>query len=109
MPWGDFQESLAENSLVNESFTLEILNLKDHIDMKEEELQINIKLMKNFWRRQAIAEAQIVLLEERKTQLLKENEKYIETIKSLSKADNVDDLKETLKIQSILNEGNNGF
>ncbi|XP_023309006.2 dynein regulatory complex subunit 2 [Lucilia cuprina] len=101
--WGDFQEPLNDNEHDKEPFELEILNLKDHVDMTEAELENNIELMKNFWRRQALAEAQIVLLEEHKQQLLKENQSYIETIKRLSKADNVEDLKETLKVQSVLN------
>lgn len=95
--------------LVNETFKFEIINLKDHIDISEDELQTNMELMKNFWRRQAFAEAQIVILEEKKANLLKENEKYIATIKRLSKADNVDDLKETLNVQGLLDKETNRY
>ncbi|XP_065360792.1 centrosomal protein of 128 kDa [Calliphora vicina] len=104
--WGDFQEARIESEIDKEPFELEIINLKDHVDITEAELQTNIELMKHFWRRQALAEAQIVLLEEKKHKLLKENQSYIDTIKRLSKADNVDDLKETLKVQSALDKDN---
>lgn len=68
--------------------------------MNETDLQNTIQLMKNFWRRQALAEAQIVLLEETKVKLQKENQTYIETIKRLSKTDNVEELKTLLRVES---------
>lgn len=98
LPCGDFQEIQTDNSSDGEAFKLKVIDLKSHVDMSEDELQRNAKLMGNFWRRQALAEAQVVLLEEKKKQLLEENQNYIDKIKRLSKADNAEDLQETLSI-----------
>ena len=101
--WGDFVEPI-DNDAESETIELETINLKNHVDITEADLQKNMDLMKNFWRRQAIAEAQIVILEKTKTELLKENQNYIETIKHLSKVANVDDLKKALQVESVLEE-----
>jgi len=50
---------------VNENFKLQTLNLKDHVDISEEELVELNKSLRNFWRRQAMAEAQNLLMLER--------------------------------------------
>ena len=101
--WGDFVEP-SDNDAESETLQLETINLENHVDITEAHLQKNMDLMKNFWRRQAIAEAQIVILEKTKTELLKENQNYIETIKHLSKVANVDDLKKALQVESVLEE-----
>lgn len=68
------------------------------------ELDGQIELMSSFWRRQALAEAQIVLLTEKKTKLELENQKYIDKIKLMSKADNVAELTKTLTVNCVLPE-----
>lgn len=101
MLWGDFAEPLNNNGANSEPLKLESTNLKNHLDLTEDDSQRNTQLMKDFWRRQAIAEAQIVILEKMKKELLEENQNYIKTIKRLSKVANVDDLKQALQVQSV--------
>ncbi|XP_013103974.2 dynein regulatory complex subunit 2 [Stomoxys calcitrans] len=105
VPWGDFSEPINyENSDEKDDFTLKVLDLESHVDQSEKQLKSQMELMKNFWRRQALAEAQIVLLEERKRKLLEEKESYINKIKSLSKADDVNEVRETLQVKGVLDE-----
>ncbi|XP_073837409.1 dynein regulatory complex subunit 2 [Musca autumnalis] len=104
VPWGDFREMESSN-LPQEDFAIEILDLQSHVDVNEAELKQQIELMRNFWQRQAIAEAQAIILEKQKHELIQENQVYIEKIKSLSKSDNVDDLQKALHVQCLLEEG----
>lgn len=81
-------------------FMIQVLDLKSHFDLNDNDLQNMMKLMQNFWKRQAIVEAQIVALNEKKAELIKENQNYIYTIKSLSKTTDVNKLQETLMIHN---------
>ncbi|XP_061395331.1 dynein regulatory complex subunit 2, partial [Musca vetustissima] len=103
VPWGDFRETESDN-FPQEDFTLQTVDLQSHVDINEGDLKQQIELMRNFWQRQAIAEAQAILLEKQKHELLHENAIYIEKIKSLSKTDNVEDLRKTLHVQCVLEE-----
>uniref|UniRef100_A0A1A9W4U9 Dynein regulatory complex subunit 2 n=1 Tax=Glossina brevipalpis TaxID=37001 RepID=A0A1A9W4U9_9MUSC len=101
--WGDFEEPV-EVQVDEGEFKVNVLDLKTHVDFTEEELHAQIQLMSTFWRRQALAEAQTVLLYEKKVKLEKENQTYINKIKSLSKVTNVAELTRTLTIDCILPE-----
>uniref|UniRef100_A0A1A9V3H7 Dynein regulatory complex subunit 2 n=1 Tax=Glossina austeni TaxID=7395 RepID=A0A1A9V3H7_GLOAU len=128
VPWGDFEKPIDVNDDKVE-FKLNVLDLKTHVDLDEEvrvsfrrpffrllltyidfllshrkELDAQIELMSSFWRRQAIAEAQIVLLSDKKKKLELENQKYIDKIKLMSKADDVAELTKTLTVDCILPE-----
>lgn len=102
MPVGNFLDNMEAET--EEQLKLHVLDLKAHVDLTEEELQTEIHLMKNFWRRQALAEAQVVLLEKKKHHLTKENQHYINIIKRMSKTDDANDLTDAVKIQCVLNE-----
>lgn len=54
--------------------------------------------MRNFWRRQAIAQAQVALLSEKRKKLIEENQLYAEKIKSMSNTRKDDDLSTALQI-----------
>uniref|UniRef100_A0A1A9ZE75 Dynein regulatory complex protein 1/2 N-terminal domain-containing protein n=1 Tax=Glossina pallidipes TaxID=7398 RepID=A0A1A9ZE75_GLOPL len=103
VPWGDFEKPIDVN-VDKVEFKLNVLDLKTHVDLDEEELDAQIELMSSFWRRQALAEAQIVLLTDKKTKLELENQKYIDKIKLMSKADNVAELTKTLTVVCVLPE-----
>uniref|UniRef100_A0A1B0BCR6 Dynein regulatory complex protein 1/2 N-terminal domain-containing protein n=1 Tax=Glossina palpalis gambiensis TaxID=67801 RepID=A0A1B0BCR6_9MUSC len=127
VPWGDFEKPIdIEDDKIE--FKLNVLDLKTHVDLDEEvrisfhsflclsftyisyslshrkELDAQIELMSTFWRRQAIAEAQIVLLTEKKMKLELENQKYINKIKRMSKVDDVAELTKTLTVDCVLPE-----
>ncbi|KAI9579292.1 dynein regulatory complex subunit 2-like [Glossina fuscipes] len=103
VPWGDFEKPIdIEDDKIE--FKLNVLDLKTHVDLDEEELDAQIELMSTFWRRQAIAEAQIVLLTEKKMKLEQENQKYINKIKRMSKVDDVAELTKTLTVDCVLPE-----
>ncbi|XP_058976700.1 dynein regulatory complex subunit 2 [Musca domestica] len=103
VPWGDFRE-MESADIPQEDFVLQTIDLQSHVDLNEDELKRQIELMQNFWQRQSIAEAQAIILEKRKQELLQENQIYIEKIKSLSKTDNVEDLRKALHVQCVLEE-----
>uniref|UniRef100_A0A1A9VHC6 Dynein regulatory complex subunit 2 n=1 Tax=Glossina austeni TaxID=7395 RepID=A0A1A9VHC6_GLOAU len=100
VPWGDFQEpvDVKADEIV---FKLKVLDLKSHVDLDEEELDAQIQLMGSFWRRQALAEAQIALLNEKKIKLEADNQKYTNKIKCMSKVTDVTELTKTLTINCI--------
>uniref|UniRef100_A0A1A9Z961 Dynein regulatory complex subunit 2 n=1 Tax=Glossina pallidipes TaxID=7398 RepID=A0A1A9Z961_GLOPL len=100
VPWGDFEEPIdvKADEIV---FKLNVLDLKSHVDLDEEELDAQIQLMTSFWRRQALAEAQIALLNEKKTKLEADNQKHINKIKRMSKVTDVAELTKTLTINYI--------
>uniref|UniRef100_A0A1I8MJZ3 Dynein regulatory complex subunit 2 n=1 Tax=Musca domestica TaxID=7370 RepID=A0A1I8MJZ3_MUSDO len=103
VPWGDFRE-MESADIPQEDFVLQTIDLQSHVDLNEDELKRQIELMQNFWQRQSIAEAQAIILEKRKQELLQENQIYIDKIKSLSKTDNVEDLRKALHVQCVLEE-----
>lgn len=123
VPWGDFDEPIdvKADEIV---FKLHVLDLKSHVDLDEEvqspfrpfpfclhiylfslshrkELDAQIQLMSGFWRRQALAEAQITLLNEKKTKLEADNQKHINKIKRMSKVADAAELSKTLTINCI--------
>ncbi|XP_034108862.1 uncharacterized protein LOC117571013 [Drosophila albomicans] len=87
---------------LNEEFTLESLDIKKHVDITEDELiELNNK-MKNFWRQQAMAQAQNLLLLEEKRKLTEENQRYIDFIKSMSKTDNAEELRSAMVVNPCI-------
>lgn len=105
IPCGDFEEStITDNPADKDQFKLQALDLQTHLDLTEDEMKAQMDLMKNFWLRQALVEAQTVLMEEKKRQLIEENQKYINKIKALSKTDKASDLQATLHVQCVMEE-----
>ncbi|EDW73115.1 uncharacterized protein Dwil_GK17371 [Drosophila willistoni] len=84
---------------INEKFKLETLNMKDHVDMTEDELVELNQMLSNFWHRQAMAQAQNILLLQEKERLTKENQHYIDFIKSMSVTENVEELRSAIKVK----------
>ncbi|KAH8379269.1 hypothetical protein KR009_003975 [Drosophila setifemur] len=89
---------------VNEQFKLQTLNLKDHVDMTEEELMELNKNMKNFWRRQAMAEAQNMLMLEEKRRLTEDNQRLIDFIKSMSVTEDPEELRTAMHVTVCANQ-----
>ncbi|KAH8302187.1 hypothetical protein KR044_003774 [Drosophila immigrans] len=87
---------------LDESFTLESLDIQKHVGVTEEQLvELNNK-MKNFWRQQAMAQAQNLLLLEEKRRLTEENQRYIDFIKSMSKTDNAEELRSAMVVNPCI-------
>ncbi|KAH8370618.1 hypothetical protein KR093_004346 [Drosophila rubida] len=84
--------------VVSDNFTLDSLDIKKHVDFTEEEVIELNKKMKNFWRQQAMAQAQNMLLLEEKRKLTEENQRYIDFIKSMSKTDNAEELRSAMVV-----------
>ncbi|EDV96891.1 kinesin-related protein 4 [Drosophila grimshawi] len=87
---------------VDEHFTLQTLDIKKHVDISEEDLVNLNKSLKNFWRQQAMAQAQNLLLLEEKRSLTEENQRYIDFIKSMSKTDNAEELRSAMIVQPVI-------
>lgn len=85
---------------VDEYFKLQTLNLKDHVDMTEEELVELNKSLRNFWRRQAMAEAQNLLMLEEKRRLTEDNQRLIDFIKSMSVTEDPEELRTAMHVSS---------
>ncbi|XP_043647473.1 dynein regulatory complex subunit 2 [Drosophila teissieri] len=92
-----FDETEVE---VGENFKLQTLNMKDHVDMTEEELVELNKSLKNFWRRQAMAEAQNLLMLEEKRRLTEDNQRLIDFIKSMSVTEDPEELRTAMYVSS---------
>ncbi|XP_001354067.2 kinesin-related protein 4 [Drosophila pseudoobscura] len=89
---------------VDEQFILKTLNMKAHVDITEAELLEQNKLLRNFWRRQAMVEAQNLLLLEEKHRLTEQNEGYLNFIKSMSVTENPEELRSAVKIKMCDNQ-----
>ncbi|XP_034655741.1 dynein regulatory complex subunit 2 [Drosophila subobscura] len=89
---------------VDEQFKLETLNMKNHVDMTEAELVEQTKMLKNFWRRQAMVEAQNLLLLEEKRRLTEQNQGYIDFIKYMSVTEDPEELRSAMKVDSCENQ-----
>uniref|UniRef100_A0A1B0BRR8 Dynein regulatory complex protein 1/2 N-terminal domain-containing protein n=1 Tax=Glossina palpalis gambiensis TaxID=67801 RepID=A0A1B0BRR8_9MUSC len=100
VPWGDFEEAIDVTADQIE-FKLNVLDLKSHVDLDEKELDAQIQLMSTFWRRQALAEAQIALLNEKKMKLEADNQKHINKIKRINNVADVAELTKTLTVDCI--------
>ncbi|KAH8239992.1 hypothetical protein KR032_010095 [Drosophila birchii] len=87
-----------------EEFTLKTLNLKNHVDMTEEELIELNKNMQNFWRRQAMAEAQNLLMIEEKRRLNEDNQRLIDFIKSMSVTEDPEELRSAIHVATCENQ-----
>ncbi|XP_020816112.1 coiled-coil domain-containing protein 65 [Drosophila serrata] len=87
-----------------EQFKLNTLNLKNHVDMTEEELIELNKNMKNFWRRQAMAEAQNMLMLEEKRRLTEDNQRLIDFIKSMSVTEDPEELRSAVHVVTCENQ-----
>ncbi|KAI8040836.1 hypothetical protein M5D96_006779 [Drosophila gunungcola] len=85
---------------VEENFKLQTLNLKDHVDMTEEELVELNKSLKNFWRRQAVAEAQNLLMLEEKRRLTEDNQRLIDFLKSKTVTEDPEELRTAMHVSS---------
>ncbi|XP_044312670.1 dynein regulatory complex subunit 2 [Drosophila rhopaloa] len=85
---------------VEENFKLQTLNLKDHVDMTEEELVELNKSLKNFWRRQAMAEAQNLLMLEEKRRLTEDNQRLINFLKSKTVTEDPEELRTAMHVSS---------
>jgi len=85
---------------VNENFKLQTLNLKDHVDISEEELVELNKSLRNFWRRQAMAEAQNLLMLEEKRRLTEDNQRLIDFIKSMSVTEDPEELRTAMHVST---------
>ncbi|XP_036336212.1 dynein regulatory complex subunit 2-like [Rhagoletis pomonella] len=83
-------------------FSLKALSLESHVDMSDAELLRQMQLMKNFWHRTALAEAQNLILAQEKRELLEENQKYIDFIKLMSKRENIEDMLKTFTVTPLL-------
>ncbi|KMZ00946.1 myosin-9 [Drosophila simulans] len=92
-----FDETEVE---VDENFKLQTLNLKDHVDMTEEELVELNKSLRNFWRRQAMAEAQNLLMLEEKRRLTEDNQRLIDFIKSMSVTEDPEELRTAMHVST---------
>lgn len=90
-----FDETEVE---AKEQFKLHTLNLKDHVDMTEEELLELNRNMKNFWRRQAMAEAQNLLMIEEKRRLTEDNQRLVDFIKSMSVTEDPEELRTAMHV-----------
>lgn len=83
---------------VSDQFKIQTLSIKDHVDMTEEELvELNTNL-KNFWRRQAMAEAQNLLMLEEKKRLTEDNDRLINFIKSMSVTEDPEELRTAMHV-----------
>ncbi|XP_022213693.1 centrosomal protein of 290 kDa [Drosophila obscura] len=89
---------------VDEQFILQTLNMKAHVDMTEAELVEQNKMLKNFWRRQAMVEAQNLLLLEEKHRLTEQNQGYIDFIKYMSVTEDPEELRSAVKVKSCDNQ-----
>ncbi|XP_017048470.1 dynein regulatory complex subunit 2 [Drosophila ficusphila] len=85
---------------VNENFKLQTLNLQDHVDMTEDELVELNRNLRNFWRRQAMAEAQNLLMLEEKRRLTEDNQRLIDFIKSMSVTEDPEELRTAMHVSS---------
>ncbi|EDV52615.1 dynein regulatory complex subunit 2 [Drosophila erecta] len=92
-----FDETEVE---VDENFKLQTLDMKAHVDMTEEELVELNKSLKNFWRRQAMAEAQNLLMLEEKRRLTEDNQRLIDFIKSMSVTEDPEELRTAMHVSS---------
>ncbi|EDW18242.1 myosin heavy chain, clone 203 [Drosophila mojavensis] len=87
---------------VDDDFTLQTLDIKKHVDLNEEDLVMLNKSLKNFWRQQAMAQAQNMLLLEEKRKLTEENQRHIDFIKSMSKTDNAEELRAAMIVSPCM-------
>ncbi|KAH8258741.1 hypothetical protein KR038_006467 [Drosophila bunnanda] len=87
-----------------EDFKLVTLNLQNHVDMTEKELIELNKNMKNFWRRQAMAEAQNLLMLEEKRRLTEDNQRLINFIKSMSVTEDPEELRSAVHVVTCQNQ-----
>ncbi|XP_030567634.1 dynein regulatory complex subunit 2 [Drosophila novamexicana] len=87
---------------VDDNFTLQTLDIKQHVDLTEEDLVMLSNGLKNFWRQQAVAQAQNLLLLEEKRKLTEENQRHIDFIKSMSKTDNAEELRSAMHVKPCL-------
>ncbi|KAH8415464.1 hypothetical protein KR222_000309, partial [Zaprionus bogoriensis] len=85
---------------IDDNFTLQTLDLTKHVDITEAELMQLNNNMRNFWRQQATAQAQNLLLLEEKHRLTDENQRYIDFIKSMSKTENEEELRSAMTVSS---------
>ncbi|XP_030373358.1 dynein regulatory complex subunit 2 [Scaptodrosophila lebanonensis] len=83
---------------VSEDFVIKTLNLKEHLDITEEQFLEQYKVLKNFWYRHAMAAAQNLILLHEKSRLAEENERYIELIRKATKTNDVDELKVAITV-----------
>ncbi|KAH8327623.1 hypothetical protein KR074_003756 [Drosophila pseudoananassae] len=83
---------------VSDEFKIQTLNLKDHVDMTEEELVELNRNLRNFWRRQAMAEAQNLLMLEEKKRLTEDNDRLINFIKSMSVTEDPEELRTAVTV-----------
>lgn len=83
-----------------DDFTIQTLDLFKHVDIEEDQLVLLNRSMINFWRKQAMAQAQNMLLLEEKNRLTEENQRYIDFIKSMSKTENAEELRSAMVVSS---------
>lgn len=83
---------------VDDNFTVQTLDLFKHVDLAEHEIAELNRMMSNFWRKQAMAQAQNMLLLEEKNRLTEENQRLIDFIKSMSKTDNPEELRAAMVV-----------
>ncbi|KAH8322258.1 dynein regulatory complex subunit 2 [Drosophila kikkawai] len=88
----------------DEQFKLQTLNLQDHVDMTEEQLVELNKNMKHFWRRQAMAEAQNLLMLEEKRRLTEDNQRLVDFIKSMSVTKDPEELRSAMHVLTCENQ-----
>ncbi|KAH8295656.1 hypothetical protein KR018_002108 [Drosophila ironensis] len=85
---------------ISDEFKIQTLNIKDHVDMTEEELVVLNRSLKYFWRRQAMAEAQNLLMLGEKRRLIEDNQRLLDFIKSMSVTKDPEELRTAVHVKS---------